>query len=96
MLHEHGLKLGAPFILQYMKLDVSKRYSLMYNGQNLKPFTTWHGLQVLSNSLFVGLSKAQRVQSEREQSAHQIWSSDFKSQMSNALDSLDSVDIINV
>ena len=99
MLHEHGLKLGAPFILQYMKLVVSKRYSLMYNGhttKNLKPITTWHGLQVLSNSLFVGLSKAQRVQSEREQSAHQIWSSDFKSQMSNALDSLDSVDIINV
>ena len=79
----------------------SKGYTLMYNGitntnRNLKPFITLHGLQALSNSLFVGLSKAQRVQSEREQSAHQIWSSDFKSQMSNALDSLDSVDIINV
>ena len=53
-------------------------------------------LQVLSNSLFARLSKTQRVQSEREQSAHQIWSKDFKSQMSNALDSLDSVDIIDV
>ncbi|DBA83586.1 TPA: hypothetical protein ACH3X1_006158 [Trebouxia sp. C0004] len=51
---------------------------------------------VLSNSLFAGLSKAQCVQSEREQSTHQIWSKDFKSQMSYALDSLDSVDIINV
>ncbi|DBB08757.1 TPA: hypothetical protein ACH3X3_008192 [Trebouxia sp. C0006] len=51
---------------------------------------------VLFNSLFAGLSKTQRVQSEREQSAQQIWSKDFKSQMSNALDSLDSVDIIDV
>lgn len=53
-------------------------------------------LQVLSNSLFAGLSKAQRIQSEREHSAKQIWSTDFRSQMSNALDSLDSVDIIKI
>lgn len=52
-------------------------------------------LQVLSNSLFAGLSRSQRIQSEREQSQHQVWSTDFRSQMSNALDSLDSVDIIS-
>ena len=40
------------------------------------------GLQVLSNSL----SRAQRIQSERE---HQVWSTAFRSQMSNALNSLD-------
>ena len=57
-----------------------------------------YGLQVLSNSLFAGLSRAQRIQSEREHSQHHVWSTDFRSQMSNALESfdLDSVDVINV
>lgn len=51
---------------------------------------------VLSNSLFAAVSQAQQLQTERAQSAHQIWSTDFRSQMSNALDSLDSVDINGV
>ena len=57
-----------------------------------------YGLQVLSNSLFAGLSRAQCIQSEREHSQHLVWSTDFRSQMSNALDSFDlnSVDIIKL
>lgn len=53
-------------------------------------------LQVLSNSLFAGLIDSHILTIERAASNKQIWSSDFRSQMSNAVESLDSIEIIGV